>query len=91
MGDEKGKKVFRLRGEYRAIFTFDGEVVKFTRFRPRRRVEYGRLPKASWGVSKTSAQSESRIGEVSQSMNSWSVANRHRCLSDSYPGRSGFP
>ena len=46
MGNEKGKKVFRLRvGEYRAIFTFDGEVGKFTRFRPRRSVEYGRLPK----------------------------------------------
>lgn len=46
MGGEKGKKVFRLRvGECRAVFTFDGEVVKFTRFRPRRRVGYGRLPK----------------------------------------------
>ena len=46
MGEEKGRKVFRLRvGEYRGIFTFDGEVVKFTRFRPRRSIGYGVLPK----------------------------------------------
>ncbi len=46
MGEERGKQVFRLRvGEYRAIFTFDGEVVKFIRFRPRGNIEYGALPK----------------------------------------------
>ena len=46
MGEERGKQVFRLRvGEYRAVFTFDGEVVKFIRFRPRRSIEYGALPK----------------------------------------------
>ncbi len=78
MGGEKGKKVFRLRvGECRAIFTFDGEV--------------GFLPNASWGVSKTSAQSESWIWELFQSMTSWSVGSRHRCLSYSCPCRSSFP
>lgn len=46
MGVEGGVRVFRVRvGDYRAICTFDGEVIVFTRFRSRRNIEYGALPK----------------------------------------------
>ncbi len=41
------KEVFRARvGEYRATYVFDGEVIRFTRFRLRRDIGYAALPKA---------------------------------------------
>jgi mRNA-degrading endonuclease RelE of RelBE toxin-antitoxin system len=47
IGRERGNEVFRARvGEYRATYVFDGEVIRFTRFRLRRHVEYGALPKS---------------------------------------------
>lgn len=46
MGEQGGVKLFRVRvGDYRGICTFDGEVIVFTRFRLRRNIEYGALPK----------------------------------------------
>ena len=47
IGREGGKAVFRARvGEYRASYVFDGEVLRFTRFRLRKHMGYSSLPKS---------------------------------------------
>ena len=41
------KEVFRARvGNYRATYVFDGEVIRFTRFRLRKDIGYTALPKS---------------------------------------------
>ncbi len=46
-GRERGSEVFRARvGEYRATYVFDGEIVRFTRFRLRKDIGYAALPKS---------------------------------------------
>ena len=46
MGEQGGVKLFRVRvGDYRGTCTFDGEVIVFTRFKLRRNIDYGALPK----------------------------------------------
>jgi mRNA-degrading endonuclease RelE of RelBE toxin-antitoxin system len=46
LGEERGKKVLRIRVKgYRAVFTFDGQVVKFVRIRGRTSIDYAALPK----------------------------------------------
>jgi mRNA-degrading endonuclease RelE of RelBE toxin-antitoxin system len=46
LGISRGKEVFRARvGDYRATYVFDGEAVRFTRFRLRKDIEYSALPK----------------------------------------------
>jgi mRNA-degrading endonuclease RelE of RelBE toxin-antitoxin system len=45
IGRERGEEAFSARvGEFRATYVSDGEVIRFTRFRLRRHVEYGALP-----------------------------------------------
>ena len=47
IGRESAKEVFRARvGEYRATYVFDGDNIRFTRFRLRRDIGYSALPKA---------------------------------------------
>jgi mRNA-degrading endonuclease RelE of RelBE toxin-antitoxin system len=47
LGEVKGTKVLRIRvGIWRAIYTFDGEQIRFTRFRIRKDIGYSSLPKA---------------------------------------------
>ena len=46
IGRRGGREAFRARvGEYRATYVFDGEVIRFTRFRLRKDIGYGSLPK----------------------------------------------
>ena len=46
LGRHGGKEVFRARvADYRATYVFDGEVIRFTRFRLRKDVGYSSLPK----------------------------------------------
>ena len=46
IGREGAKEVFRARaGEYRATYVFDGDVLRFTRFRLRKDIGYGSLAK----------------------------------------------
>lgn len=46
IGRHRGKEVFRARvGEYRATYVYDGELLRFTRFRLRRDIGYSALPK----------------------------------------------
>lgn len=47
IGRRGGKEVFRARaGAYRATYVFDGQVIRFTRFRLRKNIGYSTLPKA---------------------------------------------
>ena len=47
IGRKGGKKVFRARvGAYRATYVFDGHIIRFTRFRLRKDIDYTALPKA---------------------------------------------
>lgn len=47
IGRKGGKEVFRARaGSYRATYVFDGEIIRFTRFRLRRDIGYSALPKS---------------------------------------------
>ena len=47
IGREGAREVFRARvGDYRATYVFDGEVIRFTRFRLRKDIGYSALPKA---------------------------------------------
>lgn len=46
IGRRRGKEVFRARaGAYRATYVFGGNVVRFTRFRLRKHLDYSALPK----------------------------------------------
>ena len=46
IGRKGGKEVFRARvGAFRATYVFDGHLVRFTRFRLRKNIDYGTLPK----------------------------------------------
>jgi mRNA-degrading endonuclease RelE of RelBE toxin-antitoxin system len=46
LGESKGIKVLRVRvGRWRAIYTFDGHEIRFTRFRIRKDIGYTSLPK----------------------------------------------
>ncbi len=47
IGRKGGREVFRARvREYRATYVFDGEVIRFTRFRVRKDIGYSALPKS---------------------------------------------
>lgn len=47
IGRKGGKEVFRARvGAYRATYVFDGDLVRFTRFRSRQEIGYSALPKS---------------------------------------------
>jgi mRNA-degrading endonuclease RelE of RelBE toxin-antitoxin system len=47
LGESRGKKVLRVRVRgFRAIFTFDGQIVTLVRVRVRPEIKYGALPKA---------------------------------------------
>lgn len=47
LGRSRGREVFRARaGDYRAVYVFDGEVVRFTRFRVRKDIDYSARPKS---------------------------------------------
>lgn len=47
IGRNGAKEVDRARvGEYRATCVFDGQLIRFTRFRLRKDIEYGALPKS---------------------------------------------
>jgi len=47
IGRQGGKEVFRARvGAYRATYVFDGEIIRFTRFRLRKDIGYSSLPKS---------------------------------------------
>ena len=47
IGRSAGKEVIRARvGNYRATYVFDGEVIRFTRFRLRKDMGYSALPKS---------------------------------------------
>lgn len=47
IGRDGGKEVFRARvADYRATYVFDGQLVRFTRFRLRRAIGYSALPKS---------------------------------------------
>lgn len=46
IGRKGGREVFRARvGPYRATYVFDGEIIRFTRFRLRKDIGYSALPK----------------------------------------------
>ena len=46
LGRSGGKEVFRARvAKYRATYVFDGEIIRFTRYRLRKDIGYSALPK----------------------------------------------
>ncbi|MGA7923404.1 MAG: hypothetical protein WCA77_05455 [Thermoplasmata archaeon] len=47
IGRKGGREVFRARvGAYRATYVFDGETIRFNRFRFRTNIDYSALPKS---------------------------------------------
>ncbi|MCI4350163.1 MAG: hypothetical protein L3K15_01430 [Thermoplasmata archaeon] len=47
LGEERGHRVYRIRvSDWRGVDVFDGDAVRFTRFRPRKDIGYGALPKS---------------------------------------------